>query len=258
MNILEQIISERRADVLRRSVRVSLETLREMAAGRKRRSLIASLQRADVTCVIAEMKKASPSAGLLTEKYIPSEIARNYEKAGASAISVLTEPKHFMGSDDHLRRVRDAVNLPILRKDFICDVYQVYETAAFGADVMLLIVAALDRSELVDLYHEAVECGLEVLVEAHTVSEVETAVSLDGAIVGVNSRDLKTLRTDLSVARSLIKEIPSGRIAVAESGIKTREDIVELKTLGYRGFLVGEALMREGNPHGVLERLVSG
>jgi len=257
MNILESIIAERRADVEQARQRIPIDELRKKARERKHHSLVQRLNEGGAPHIIAEIKKASPSAGVLRQDYRPAEIALGYVKAGASGISVLTEPRHFLGTEQHLREVRSAVSLPILRKDFLCDVYQVYETAAWGADVILLIVAALEKKLLRELYDEAVNCGLDVLVEAHTLSEVETALELDKAIIGVNSRNLKTLKTDLAVARELARAIPRNRLAIAESGIKTRKDIQELEALGYRGFLIGETLMKAADPASALRELIT-
>lgn len=256
MNILQSIMVERRRDVEAARHEVPIETLRDLAAGRTHHSLTQRLRCASGTCVIAEIKKASPSAGLLRDDYRPEEIACAYEKAGATGISVLTEPRHFLGSEQHLRDVRKAVDLPLLRKDFLCDVYQVYESVAWGADVVLLIVAALDRSLLRTLYEEAIKCGLDVLAEAHTRREIEVVLDLERAIIGINSRDLKTLSTNLSVARELARSIPPDRLSIAESGIRKRADIEELEALGYNGFLVGEALMREKDPGVKLRELL--
>jgi indole-3-glycerol phosphate synthase len=257
MNILESIIAERRADVEKARQQISVDELRKKARGRTHHSLVRRLNESDRPHIIAEIKKASPSAGVLRQDYDPAEIAHGYAEAGASAISVLTEPRHFLGGEQDLREVRSAVNLPILRKDFLCDVYHVYETAAWGADVILLIVAALKKKLLRELYNEAVDCGLDVLVEAHTRAEVEAALDLDKAIIGVNSRDLKTLKTDLAVARELARAIPKGRLSIAESGIKTRKDIEELEVLGYRGFLIGEVLMKASDPASALRGLTT-
>jgi indole-3-glycerol phosphate synthase len=202
------------------------------------------------------MKKASPSAGLLRPDYRPAEIGALYEERGAAGISILTEPRHFLGTPEHVQQVRAVVDLPILRKDFMCDAYQVWEAAAWGADVILLIVAALDAAELTDLHAVAQEAGLDVLVESHTAAEVELALALDDAIIGVNSRNLKTLKTDLQVAVDLAPVMPPDRICVAESGIKTRADIEMLLDVGYNGFLIGEALMSEGDPAAKLGELL--
>jgi indole-3-glycerol phosphate synthase len=209
------------------------------------------------TRIVAEMKKASPSAGRLREDYRPAEIAALYDRAGAAAVSVLTEPRHFGGSAGHLRTVRRCVELPILRKDFICDPYQVIEAAAWGADVVLLIVAALDPGQLRDLYACARTHRLDVLVESHTPGELELALTLNEAVVGVNSRNLKTLQTDLAVARELAAAIPPGRLAIAESGIRTRADIVDLEAHGYSGFLIGESIIGHPDPAAKLGELLA-
>ena len=247
-DILQRIMDERRADVADARGRVPVEALRERAAGRVHRSLVERLGRGAGTRVIAEMKKASPSAGVLREDYRPAEIATAYAAAGAAGLSVLTEPRHFLGSGDHLCAVRAVTDLPILRKDFICDPYQVHEAAAWGADVVLLIAAVLDDGLMRGLYDAAVGLGLEVLAEAHTREELERAAALEGAILGVNSRDLKTLKTDLATAQSLAEHLPAGRPTIAESGIRTRADIERLKSAGYGGFLVGESLLGAPEP----------
>jgi indole-3-glycerol phosphate synthase len=256
MNTLETIMSERQADAESAKRRVPEVELLARSAGRVHHSLVDALAAGQGTHVIAEIKKASPSAGLLRPDYQPAAIARVYEAAGAVAISVLTEPRHFQGSDQHLRDVRAAVKLPVLRKDFVCDPYQIHEAAALGADVVLLIVAALDVRRLKTLYDVAVGYGLDVLVESHTADELRRALELEKAIIGVNSRNLKTLKTDLAVARELATLIPRDRLAIAESGIKTRADIEELERLGYRGFLIGESLLSAGDPATKLAGLV--
>lgn len=256
MNILQRILRERAADVAVAKRRVARAQLEAAAAARTHHSLREVLGAAGGTHIIAEMKKASPSAGLLRADYRPVEIARRYREAGAAALSVLTEPRHFKGSGTDLRDVRRVVALPILRKDFLCDVYQVYEAAAWGADVILLIVAALEPAMLGTLYREALACGLEVLAEAHTGEELARALALEECIVGVNSRDLKTMRTDLTTACSLAERIPDDRLSVAESGIRSRADVEMLQQAGYRGFLVGEALMRRGTPESKLRELL--
>lgn len=256
MDLLRQIMDERRAAVERARRERPVERLYEEAGRRKHHSLVEKMAEGGGPCIIAEMKKASPSAGLLRDAYRPGEIARVYQLAGACGLSVLTEPKYFLGSEQDLREARQATDLPILRKDFIGDPYQVAEAAAWGADVVLLIVAALDGEELAGLYDEALRLGLEVLVEAHTAEEIRTALGLKQALIGVNSRNLKTLQTNLSTALSLAAEIPGGRLAVAESGIRTRADVESLMRRGYRGFLVGEALMAAGDPAAALREMM--
>lgn len=255
MDVLRQIMDERRADVQAARRLRPESALRAEAAARSHHSLEARLRAGTSTRILAEVKKASPSAGLLRPDYVPGAIAADYAAAGAIGISVLTEPRHFLGEEAHLREVRRAVSLPVLRKDFVCDPYQVLEAAAWGADVVLLIVAALEAGLLRDLYAQAIDLGLEVLVEAHTADEVTAALALPAAILGVNSRNLKTLVTDLGVAEDLARQIPEDRLCIAESGIKTRADIVRLESCGYDGFLVGETLLKNAAPGAALQTL---
>ena len=257
-DILAQIMRERRRDVAEAKRRVSLRDLLWEAERRRRYSLTDRLRAAATPRVIAEVKKASPSAGLLRKAYDPAAIAREYERAGAVGISVLTEPRRFLGGEEDLRAVRAAVELPVLRKDFVCDAYQLAEAAAWGADVVLLIVAALDAKRCETLYRESVELGLETIVEIHTKGELEVALACDGAIIGVNSRNLKTLKTDLTVAQALIAAIPDGRTCIAESGIKTAADMAGLQAVGYDGFLIGESLLRQVSPGAALKGLLTG
>lgn len=256
MDILESIMGERRDAVAEAKRSVSFQSLAESAADRTHHSLVAKLETESGSCVIAEMKKASPSAGMLRSEYNPAEMAVCYEQAGACAVSVLTEPLHFLGDAEHLRVARSVVKLPILRKDFMCDVYQVAEAAAWGADVILLIVAALDLDLMRDLYDAAMGFGLNVLAEAHTAEEIDIALGLEKAIIGVNSRNLKTLKTNLDVARSLADRIPANRLSVAESGISKRKEIMDLENRGYKGFLIGEALVGENDPAGRLREFL--
>lgn len=257
MNILDRIMAERREAVSEARRRVPLAFLRERAAGRRPPGFRAALRTGPGTRIIAEMKKASPSAGVLRPDYDPVGLGRAYEAAGAAALSVLTEPLHFLGSGEHLQAVRAAVQLPILRKDFVCDAYQIWEAAAWGADAVLLIAAALDPRAMRDLYDEAMAAGIEVLAEAHNEDEVAAVLELPEAAVGVNSRDLKTLKTDLAVARRLAAIIPASRIRIAESGIRTRADILALEAVGYDAFLVGESLLRDADSAAPLRRLMS-
>ena len=257
-NVLAGIMRERQRDVTAAKHRISLENLVRTAENRRPRSLVEALRRAPEPRVIAEVKKASPSAGVLRPEYNPAEIAQDYARAGAVGVSVLTEPRHFLGSEHDLRAVRAAVDLPILRKDFVCDPYQLAEAAAWGADVVLLIVAALDPALCLTLYRASVELGLETIVEVHDREELAVALQCEGAIVGVNSRNLKTLRTDLAVARDLAAVIPAGRLCIAESGIKTAADMRGLADVGYCGFLIGESLLKQPSPGDALRALRRG
>lgn len=245
MTILDQIMQERMADVDEARERIPEHVLQRQASTRTHHSLKQRLAaRGDQTCIIAEMKKASPSAGLLRSEYDPASIANLYEQNGACGISVLTEPRHFQGSVEHLRQVRAVTELPLLRKDFMVDPYQVIEAAAWGADVILLIAAALDDHRMHLLYQTALSLGMDVLAEVHTEDELQRVLPMEHAILGVNSRNLKTLTTDLATAHSLAVQLPAGRVAIAESGISRREEIDALEQAGYAGFLIGESLLR--------------
>ncbi len=255
-DVLRTIIAERRAAVAVARRRVPEAALRAAAVGRVHHSLADRLLAADGTHIIAEMKRASPSAGLLRAAYDPVALAAGYAAAGACGLSVLTEPLHFQGAGEHLQAVRRTCDLPLLRKDFLCEPYQVYEAAAWGADVVLLIVAALEPEALRTLWQTACACGLEVLAEAHTAAELDRALALPDALIGVNSRNLSTLQTDLGVAHGLARSIPADRLAIAESGIRTRAEVEGLEAAGYRGFLVGETFMRQPDPGVALKELL--
>ena len=206
--------------------------------------------------VIAECKRRSPSQGIIRPDYSPERIAVSYQQAGAKAVSVLTEPTFFDGSLDHLRAVRRAVDLPVLRKDFIVTRYQLLEAVAAGADAVLLIVAALDDRELRSLSSQAEKLGLAILVEVHDRMELQRAVDAGARIIGVNNRNLHTLKVDLDATRMLIEGIPRDVIGVAESGLQTTGDLRELGGLGYGAFLIGEALMRVPDPGEKLRELL--
>jgi len=260
-SFLQSIMAERRNDARQANTHLPLKRLERIVAGLpKIRSLKERLAYAQAHShqagIIAEVKKASPSAGLLRESYDPAAMARMYEQTGAVGISVLTEPRHFLGRDEDLKQVRQAVNLPILRKDFLSDPYQVFETRALGADVILLIVAGLEDHLLKELYIIALAIGLDIIVEVHTRNEMDRILPLDQAIIGVNNRDLNTLKTDLEQARDLAPLIPQGRLAIAESGIKSRHDIEGLQARGYKGFLIGESLMKSGDAAATLRALL--
>lgn len=206
--------------------------------------------------IIAEIKRASPSKGVINDKIDVAETARNYENGGACAISVLTEEDKFKGSLEDLRTARNAVNVPILRKDFIFDEFQIYEAAEAGADVILLIAAMLEDEDLQKLHTLAEKnLGLDALVEVHTLEELERVKKTKAKIIGVNNRDLHSFKVSLDVSRELIKHAPGDVLMITESGLEKREDLIELKNLGYRGFLIGETLMRSGNPTEELRKL---
>lgn len=210
-----------------------------------------------VPCVIAECKRRSPSRGVLRWDYDPASIAAGYTAHGAAAISVLTEPSFFDGSLDHLRAVRAAVPLPLLRKEFIVDRYQLVEARAAGADAVLLIVSALDDRSLRALSRDAHDLGLDVLVEVHDEAELDRALAADARVVGVNNRNLRTLAVDLEASFRLAARIPAGVVAVAESGIRSGEAIASLLAVGYQGFLVGERCMSAPDPGLALGELLA-
>ena len=209
----------------------------------------------DVPRIIAECKRRSPSRGILRYDYVPGAHARAYAEAGAAAISVLTEPTFFDGSPEHLRQVRAAVEIPVLRKDFIVSEYQLLEAAAFGADAVLLIVGALEQRELVELLRAAEALRLAALVEVHALEELLRALEAGARIVGVNSRNLRTLAVDPCVFDAVASELPAGVTAVAESGIRTRDDLTRLSRAGYHAFLVGERLIAQPDPGAALREL---
>jgi len=215
----------------------------------------AALASAGRVNVIAECKRRSPSKGVLARVYDPARIAAAYERGGAAAVSVLTEPAFFDGALEHLAAVRRAIALPVLRKDFTVDEYQLHEARANGADAILLIVAALDQPQLARLHRAAGELGLAVLVEVHSEDELQRAIDVGARLIGVNNRNLRTLAVDVSASHRLARLIPAGVTAVSESGLRTREDIERLRADGYRAFLVGERFMTDPDPARALAEL---
>jgi indole-3-glycerol phosphate synthase len=258
-NFLDKIIESTRDRVATLKNSIGVNELGEQAsiarALRPSFRLRAALGKTDGTNIIAEIKRASPSKGVINDIVDVSEQARNYERGGACAISVLTEDKYFKGSIDDLRSVRSAVDIPLLRKDFTIDETQIYEAAAAGADAVLLIVAALTSDRLIDLQTLAHNLGMDAIVEVHTVRELEIATGIGAIIIGVNNRNLRTFEISLDVSRELINLRPTGAMMIAESGISSRGQIDELKSLGFDGFLVGESLMRATGPRQTLEAL---
>ena len=259
-NLLATIMAATRQSVRERERSCPMVELASEAAAKNRdeRRFLGALTEPGRLNVIAECKGRSPSRGILCADYRPAEIAAAYEAHGAAAISVLTEPTFFDGSLEHLRAVQAAVSIPVLRKDFIVTRYQLFEAAASGADAVLLIVAALEDSEIEDLLAQAKELRLGVLVEVHEMSELDRAIASDAEVIGVNNRDLRTLSVDLNASRRLIERIPPGTVGVAESGLRTSDDLVELSAAGYGAFLVGETLMETADPGKTLRNLLSG
>lgn len=244
MNVLDRIVDATRRDVEHRRAEVPLATLeRELVGRREDRPFTEALVHPGIS-VIAEHKRRSPSAGAIREGSTVEEIVGAYERAGAAALSVLTERHHFGGSLTDLREAKAATRLPILRKDFVVDHYQVFESAAVGADAILLIVAALEPRELERLYAEALALDLDVLVEVHDEPELEAALELEADLIGINNRDLTDFSVDVARTFELLSDVPAGKTVVSESGIATRAQLDELERVGVDAVLVGEALMR--------------
>jgi indole-3-glycerol phosphate synthase len=250
--VLHEIVAARRQQIAEARARVPLETVQQSAERRHERRDFAGALAADgapgLPRVIAELKQASPSAGLLRANYRPREIAQSYEAAGAAALSVLTEERFFAGSLTDLIDARDAVGLPVLRKDFIVDEYQVYESVAAGADALLLIVAALSEERVRDFVELSDRLRIDALVEVHTANELDHALAAGARLIGVNNRNLKTLEVRLETSLRLRERIPQGCVAISESGIKTASDLQKLGAAGYQAVLVGEQLMKAADP----------
>jgi indole-3-glycerol phosphate synthase len=258
-NILDKIVATKREEVAR--LLPKLGGIRQAAAGRKDyRDFAGALRRKDGVALIAEVKKASPSAGLIAPNFDPIRIAREYEAAGASALSVLTDEKYFQGRIEYLQLIRDSVRLPMLRKDFIIDELQVYESAGRGADAILLIVAILDDSQLRDYRALAEHLRMVALVEVHDESEMERALNTGAAIIGINNRDLKNFSVSLATTEKLAARVKRGmcsdRIVVAESGIHERADVERVAAAGADAILVGESLMRSQDIAGKVKELL--
>lgn len=249
-DILRKILDRKAQEIQQARLRTPIGELRR-APGDRPRGFAAALQRriaAGDAAVIAEVKKASPSKGVLREDFDPAAIAASYARGGACCLSVLTDRDFFQGCPDFLRQARAACELPVLRKDFIIDPYQVAEASAWGADAILLIVAALDDDRLAGLEAQALDLGLDVLVEVHDRDELDRALALRTPLIGINNRDLRTFATRLDTTLSLLAAIPGDRTVITESGIATRDHVATLRAGSVHGFLVGEALMRADDP----------
>jgi indole-3-glycerol phosphate synthase len=259
VNILDEIVEQKKREVAQLPARlIAAGDLRDaMLEHGERRDFISALKnpRGDIA-LIAEVKKASPSAGVICKDFDPVKIAQEYEAAGASCLSVLTDEKFFQGSLDYLRQIRAAVKIPLLRKDFIIDERQILEAIEWGADAILLIVAILSDEQLAKFHSLAIEAGLAVLVEVHDEQEWDRALKFSPALIGVNNRDLKTFKVDLATTEKLAKKISAGKILVAESGIHSRADVERLKKCGAKAILVGESLMKNGDIKSKVRELI--
>lgn len=257
-SILQRILQRKSEEI---EAGKSLASMNELAAQSKHclptRGFELSLRQAlqQGSAVIAEVKKASPSAGIIRENFQPDEIARSYARAGAACLSVLTDVDFFQGSAEYFQQARKACYLPVLRKDFIIDPWQIYESRLMGADCILLIVSALEQSILQDLLALTRETGMDALVEVHDEAEMERALRLDHDLIGVNNRNLNTFETSLATSERLKKMLSDTRLLVTESGIKTADDVKRMRNSGINTFLVGEAFMRETDPGQALKRM---
>jgi len=259
-SVLEKIIATKHAEVASRAARIPRTQLElqiaALEAPRDFHGALASRVAQERPAVIAEFKRASPSAGWIAEHADPGSIARAYQAGGAACMSVLTDVEYFRGSDADLQAARAACDLPVIRKDFIVDEYQVFETRALGADAMLLIAAALDDAQLADFAALGAELGLAVLVEVHDQAELDRALAVPGNLLGINNRDLHRFVTRLETSEELAPRVPADRIVVAESGIHDRADLDRLQQSGIHAFLIGESLMRQESPEQGLRALV--
>ncbi|MBE9561295.1 MAG: indole-3-glycerol phosphate synthase TrpC [Proteobacteria bacterium] len=258
-NILQQIIEHKKIEVASNAKRMPLRTLSHLLDScEPTRGFIEAINvrlQFQQPSVIAEIKKASPSKGLLRANFDPIAIAKSYEQNGAACLSILTDENFFQGSNEYLSQVHEICPLPILRKDFIIDAYQVYESRVIGADCILLIVAILDDAQLQDLADLAIHLEMDVLVEVHNQKELERALSLNTRLIGINNRNLKTFETNIQTTLDLLDQIPKKNIVVSESGIHTPEDIALLSDFSVHTFLIGEAFMKADDPGAALSQL---
>ena len=255
--MLDKIIAQKKEEVEQRKKAATITYLQERIARQKPALDLASALKGDSIRLIAEVKQASPSRGILSPNFNPTELARTYAECGAAAISVLTEANYFMGSIEYLAAIKEVVGLPLLRKDFIFDIYQIYESRAYGADALLLIAAILSQEQLKELISLSHSLGLRCLVEAHNKDEVERAILSEAEIIGINNRDLNTFTVDITTTRRLRPLISQERIVVSESGIKSKRDIEKLRKWGVDAVLVGEALVTAGDTRAKMKEMLT-
>ena len=258
-DILNKILATKIGEVATAKAQISLTKIQELAlAQAKPRDFLGAIRAkiaAGNAAVIAEIKKASPSKGVIRADFNPAEIAKSYEKGGAACLSVLTDIEYFQGNSDYLKQARAACHLPVLRKDFMIEPYQVYEARAMGADCILLIVAALELSQMRELEAVAYDLGMAVLVEVHNGDELELALQLETPLVGINNRNLRTFEVSLQTTLGLLDRLPYDRIIVTESGIFSADDVKLMRDNDVHTFLVGEAFMRQADPGAELDKV---
>ena len=259
VDILHRIYDAKAAVSAQEETREPYDVVRAHALARKRerRHFLQGIRSAGGPAIIGEIKRASPSAGLIARNFDPAAVARMYDGAGVDCISVLTESDHFLGELEYLDIARKNASRPLLRKDFLSTPYQIAQSAAYGADAVLLIVAGLSDEQLRACIDEAAQYDLDVLVEVHDKAELTRAIALGAELVGINNRNLRTFETDLAVSEHLLPHVPPGVTVIAESGMRGPDDILRLHRAGARGFLVGEALMRADQPEGLIRALKS-
>ena len=259
--ILKKILARKVEEIAERSAQVPLSELKQkLSHASKPRGFAAALTAKlanGESAVIAEIKKASPSKGIIRADFDPESIAVSYAQGGAACLSVLTDFDFFHGADEYLKQARAACDLPVIRKDFIIDEYQVYEARVMGADCILLIVSALAEQQLVSLHQVAVSLGMDVLVEVHDAAELATALKLENPMVGINNRNLHTFEVSLNNTFQLLEQIPADKIVITESGIHSREDVAAMRERNVNAFLVGEAFMRSDEPGQLLSEMFS-
>lgn len=257
--ILEKINARKQQEIAERSARVPLAELKAVLADQPDvRGFVQAMEsrlNQGQSAIIAEIKKASPSKGVIRADFDPADIARSYAEAGAACLSVLTDRDFFQGSEENLQQARAACDLPVIRKDFLIDPYQIYEARAIGADCVLLIVASLEKQQLMQLNDLAGDIGLDVLIEVHNEAELEVALETDNRLIGINNRDLHTFETSLDTTLQLLDKIGDERIVVTESGILLPQDVASMRAAGVNAFLVGEAFMRSREPGEGLRKL---
>lgn len=258
MNVLDQICADKAEHIKAKKTQTSLEEIQMVAEAQPpARGFISALNKKSGVTLITEVKKASPSKGVIREDFDPVEIAKIYESSGAACLSVLTDEKYFQGHDDYFVQIRDNVSLPMLRKDFMIDPYQIYESRALGADCVLLIMACLHDTTAKEFYDLSTSLGMDILVEVHDEEEMNRALSLTPKMIGVNNRNLKTLDVDLQTGLDLATKMPDDIFKVAESGINTNAEIQTFTDAGYGAFLVGESLMRQENIGSAVKELIT-
>jgi indole-3-glycerol phosphate synthase len=261
-DILSQIVAVKREEIAAAQQRVSLQAIRADAESRVlTRDFEGALRRkiaAGGSAVIAEIKKASPSKGLLRADFIPADIAQSYAEAGAACLSVLTDRQFFQGQNDFLKQARASCDLPVLRKDFMVDPYQIYESRAVGADCVLLIAACLEDAQMAELEAIARSLDMAVLVEVHDAAELERALKLRTPLLGINNRNLRTFEVTLQTTLDLLQRVPGDRLVITESGIQSKDDVRKMREAGVHAFLVGEAFMRADDPGSALAELFGG